>query len=138
MKSSRNTRKADREFAERLAAEYDALTLDCLVRIQYAAAEATAALCDLAGSGLSVDAMSDHCEKILHAGFKEAVGMLPPMPISRRDFGALPVLPERYDPRFVGLGRKALRSLWIIVRANSNETAVLYKPDILDGPSPLH
>lgn len=134
----RTTRKADREFAERLAAKYDALTLDCLVRIQYASAEAIAALHDLADSGQSVDAISDYCEKILHTGFREAVGILPPMPIARRDFDALPVLPEKYDPSFVGLGRKALRSWWVLVRANPNGTAVFYRPDVTDGKSLLH
>jgi hypothetical protein len=124
MKSTRNTRKAESEFAERLAAKYDLMTLDCLVRLQFAGAEATAALLNLADGSHGLDAISDKVEKILHAGFQEAIGMLPPMAISRRDFDALPLLPDKYDDQVVGLGRKALRSFWIIVHANSNGTGV--------------
>jgi hypothetical protein len=137
MKSTRNNRKAESEFAERLAAKYDLMTMDCLVRMQFAGAEATAALLNLADGSHGLDAISDKVEKILHAGFREAIGMLPPMPISRRDFDVLPVLPDRDDGR-VGLGRKALRSFWIIVHANSNGTGVFYRPEIVDGAPPLH
>jgi hypothetical protein len=138
MRSARTISRAESESAARLAAKYDLMTLNCVTRVNYAHAEAVAAIYNLVGSH-DRSAISDRFEKVLHAGFQEALQMLPPMPISRGEFDALPVLPEGEDSSGrVGLCRTRLRSWWIIIHANSNGTGVFYRPDILDGPPPLH
>jgi hypothetical protein len=137
MNSPRALRKADAEFAARLAAQYEVLTLKCVARMNHAHAEAVRALYRLAGSQ-DLDAISDEFEKILHAGIQEALGMLPPIAITRSEFDALPVLPEGDDSSGrQGLCRKQIRAHWVIIDANY-QTGVLFRPDILDGRPPLH
>ena len=137
MKSTRNKRKAESEFAERLAVHYESMTVNCVERMNRAYAEAIAAIYKMVGTG-GRGAVFQRFEEIFHAGIQEAIQMLPALPISRREFDELPVVEERDD---LGgrrrLCRRQVRACWIIIDAN-HSTAVFYRPEIVDGAVPLH
>jgi hypothetical protein len=138
MRSGRAKRDIEHDDAARLAAKFDEMTLSFVSRIREAQIEAALAVNTLIGSQNRV-AIADLFEQVLHAGIQEAINELPKWPISRCEFDALPVLPEGDDSTGrVGLCRKQLRSSWIIIHANSNETAGFFRPEMMDGDPPLH